>query len=195
MLTWLVSLKPGWMAEGVNVSDICCPDFLIHQQSNLRRQVGSITMIYRKISPDVLHSSHQVLSCLHMMLDDQGKVGLLLVYSPPLCCPTVSMMELEKAFSSWILQVGSSEGPLRRYMISQLRTCALHVNHGPVPDDFWPHTWVGVTLWFGCSVLTRMLGIWRWVIIPLSWTDFYLVGFRLTGTQFLSMIVGPTQGN
>ncbi|XP_053148482.1 uncharacterized protein LOC128343440 [Hemicordylus capensis] len=195
----LVCVTETWVDElgGVGLSQLCPPGFLSVQQPRLASQGGGVAVIYRETLPisRCLVRQSQNFECLSLRVGLPDRLGILLVYRPPLCI-SVSLPELvgvvlEVALGSPKFIVlgdfnGHTEAPLVGLAQDFMATMGLsQLVLGPT--YMAGHTLDMVLADQGINDLE----VEEFEITPLSWKDHHLVGFSLTALSALCRGGGP----
>ncbi|XP_061490084.1 uncharacterized protein LOC133388035 [Rhineura floridana] len=199
----LACIMETWLDEagGVNLSQLSPPGFSVQQQARPGGWGGRVAVIYRdtiSLTRCPLPQSSGF-ECVYLKLGGRDRIGILLVYHPPRCS-TVSLPELAGVVSGLVLEsprlvvLGdfnihaetALSGVAQDFMASMTTMGLSQVLSGPTHAA--GHT---LDLVFCAGWDDGDLGVEELSVVPLSWTDHYLVGFRLTGTQNLCRGGGP----
>ena len=104
----LACIAETWVGEegGVPVSQLCSLGYLVQHQGSPEGQRGGMAIVYK----DSFHFSRlpvplgNGLEGLCCVLGLRDRLGILLVYCPPCCLPTVSLSELTEMISDLVLR-------------------------------------------------------------------------------------------
>ncbi|XP_061465819.1 uncharacterized protein LOC133376896 [Rhineura floridana] len=155
---------------------------------DLRIREGFFAVVYRNLSCKYPVHVTTGLECLHLVLGQWDRLGILLVYSPPRC-PTDSLAELTELVSGVLLRsprllvLGDvnihAKATLSRaaqdFMVS-MTTMGLS-QYAIGPTHVAGHT---LDLVFATGHGVGDLNVGGLTSVPLSWTDHCLLKFRLT---------------
>ncbi|XP_061476577.1 uncharacterized protein LOC133381454 [Rhineura floridana] len=199
----LACITQTWVGEqgGVSLSQLCPPGYLVQHQGRSEGQGGGVAVVYRSSISLSKHHVHATtgLECLHLVLDQGDRLGILLVYRPPRC-PTDSLTELTEVVSAVLLR---SPGLL---VLGDVNIHAEATLFGAAQDFMACMTTMGLSqyvtgpthvaghtldLTFATGHGDGDLNVGSLTSAPLSWTDHRLLRFRLTAAFPLCKCGGP----
>ena len=199
----LACITETWVGEqgGVSLSQLCPPGYLVQHQGRPEGRGGGVAVVYRN-SISLCGLPVQVttgLECLHLVLGQRDRFGILLVYRPPRCS-TDSLAELTEVVAAALLKSprllvlgdvnihaeAALSGAAQDFMVS-MATMGLS-QHAIGPTHVAGHT---LDLVFTTGHGDDDLKVGDLTSVPLSWSDHCLLRFRLTAAFPLCKGGGP----
>ncbi|XP_061463050.1 uncharacterized protein LOC133375459 [Rhineura floridana] len=199
----LACITETWVVEqgGVSLSQLCPPGYLVQHHGRSEGRGGGVAVVYKSSISLTKHHVHAItgLECLHLVLGQRDRLGILLVYRPP-CCPMASLTELTEVVSEVLLR-----SP-RLLVLGDVNIYAKATLSGAAQDFMDAMTTMGLSqrvsgpthtsghtldLVFTTGHGDSDLDVGSLTSLPLSWSDHCLLKFRLSVAFSLCKGGGP----